>query len=139
MLRALESMEKLKKRERKSVISANKEKYLWEIYSNLNEEGYTRVSQLAKSLQVSVPSASKMAKKLYEEDIIDFQRYGIITLTEKGSELSKKLIKRHKVLVNLFTILGVNQENIENEVKNMEYYFSDEIIERIERFLINYS
>jgi len=60
-------------------------------------------------------------------------------LTEKGSELSKKLIKRHKVLVNLFTILGVNQENIENEVKNMEYYFSDEIIERIERFLINYS
>lgn len=67
----------------KSLVSANREKYLWEIYANLNEEGYTRVSQLAKSLQVSVPSASKMAKKLNEENLIQFQRYGIITLTEK--------------------------------------------------------
>lgn len=120
------------------MVSANREKYLWEIYTNLNEEGYTRVSQLAKSLQVSVPSASKMAKKLNEENLIQFQRYGIITLTEKGNEISKGLIRRHKILVHLFEVIGIEQEKIENEVKNVETYISSEVIEKLERFLMNY-
>ncbi|QCR33841.1 metal-dependent transcriptional regulator [Lysinibacillus sp. SGAir0095] len=117
------------------MISANQEKYLWEIYCNLKEEGFTRVSQLAKSLKVSVPSASKMAKKLNEENFIEFQRYGIIILTEKGNAFSQQLIKKHNVLVRLFTIIGVNQEEIEREVKNIGCYVSDEVIKSMEQFL----
>lgn len=122
----------------KSLVSANREKYLWEIYANLNEEGYTRVSQLAKSLQVSVPSASKMAKKLNEENLIQFQRYGIITLTEKGNEISKRLIQKHRILVHFFKVIGIEQEKIENEAKNVETYISSEVVEKLERFLMNY-
>lgn len=119
------------------MVSANKEKYLWEIYTNLNEEGYTRVSQLAKSLQVSVPSASKMAKKLNEEEFIEFQRYGIITLTDKGMEVSQRLVENHNVLVRFFQFLGVDEEMIEEEVKRIEYYISKDVIKKIERLLTN--
>lgn len=119
------------------MVSANKEKYLWEIYTNLNEEGFTRVSQLAKSLQVSVPSASKMAKKLNEEEFIEFQRYGIITLTDKGMEVSQRLVENHHVLVRFFQFLGVDEEMIEEEVKRIEYYISKDVIKKIERLLTN--
>ena len=122
----------------KDMISANQEKYLWEIYCNLSDEGYTRVSHLAKSLQVSVPSASKMAKKLNEENFIEFQRYGNISLTEKGMEVSEQLIKKHNVLVQLFKLIGVNPDEIEEEVKSIECYVSKDVVKNLERFLNNH-
>lgn len=119
------------------MVSANKEKYLREIYANLNDEGYTRVSLLAKSLQVSVPSASKMAKKLNEENYIEFQRYGIITLTEKGMEVCMRLLANHNVLVHFFQFIGIEEEKIEDEVKSIEYSMSNDVIKKIEFFLTN--
>lgn len=117
------------------MISANKVKYLREIYNNLNNEGYIRVSELAKSLQISVPSASKMAKKLHEEQFIEFKRYGNITLTEKGKNICLQLMRKHNMLVELFSFIGVENDKIENEVKKIESYVSDEVINTIEQFL----
>jgi Mn-dependent DtxR family transcriptional regulator len=64
--------------------SPNKEKYLIEIYHSVSNQGYARVSQLAKSLNVSVSSASKMIGKLNREELIHYQPYGVITLTDIG-------------------------------------------------------
>lgn len=118
------------------MITANKEKYLLEIFNNLNSEGHTRVSDLAKSLQISVSSASKMAKKLYEDGFVDFKRYGNISLTEKGKEICLKLLRKHNLLVNLLLVIGVEKDCIEKEVKKIESYVSDEIINKIEQFLM---
>lgn len=118
------------------MISANKEKYLLEIYENLNDDGYTRVSQLAKSLDVSVPSASKMAKRLKEENLIDFQRYGNITLTQKGEERAKQLALNHHILVHFFRLIGVKEEKVEEEVRNIESYISGEMILIMEHYLV---
>ncbi|MFP3919126.1 metal-dependent transcriptional regulator, partial [Lysinibacillus telephonicus] len=119
------------------VISANKEKYLIEIYSNQDNEGYTRVSDLAKSLQVSVPSVSKMAKKLKDEELIEFQRYKMIKLTEKGEEVCKHLLENRHVLVQFLRYIGVDEDKVENEVKSIENTFSRDVIHLIDRFLKN--
>ncbi|MGN7296768.1 metal-dependent transcriptional regulator [Ferdinandcohnia sp. SAFN-114] len=117
------------------MLSAKQEQYLVEIYWNLNEEGSARVSQLAKSLNVSVPSASKMSKKLKEEDLIDFQRYGIITLTEKGEKFAKQLAVNHEVLSRFFQLIEVKEENIKEEVKKIEPYMSSDVIQKLDAFL----
>nr|WP_106781276.1 metal-dependent transcriptional regulator [Lysinibacillus timonensis] len=121
------------------MISSSKDKYLWEIYTNLNEEGYTRVSQLAKSLQVSAPSVSKMAKKLSEEEYITFQRYGIITLTEKGLEIGKQLQEQHEYLVRLLRLMGIEDNQIQNELKNIEFCMSARLKNKIKEFVLNNS
>ncbi|MED3661600.1 MULTISPECIES: metal-dependent transcriptional regulator [Ureibacillus] len=120
------------------MVSPSKEKYLIEIFVNLNEEGYTRVSQLAKSLQVSVPSVSKMVKKLNDEEYIKFQRYGIITLTDKGKDLCEQLLKNRLVLIRFFKFIGVEEEIVEDEVKAIQHNLSVDVIEKIDGFLAKY-
>ncbi|MEH7385385.1 metal-dependent transcriptional regulator [Bacillus sp. JJ1521] len=115
--------------------SANREKYLLEIYANLNEEGFARVSQLAKSLNVTVPSASKMAKKLKEDGLVEFQRYGILTLTEKGNHLASQLALNHEVLSRFFQFIEVEDEKIEEEVKKIESHVSSDVIKKLDTFL----
>ncbi|MEH7237596.1 metal-dependent transcriptional regulator [Bacillus sp. JJ1562] len=117
------------------MISAKRETYLLEIYANLNEEGFTRVSQLAKSLNVSVPSASKMAKKLKEDGLIEFQRYGMLTLTEKGDQLAKQLALNHEILYRFFQLIKVKDEEIEDEVKKIESHISNDVITKLDAFL----
>ncbi|WP_099355348.1 metal-dependent transcriptional regulator [Fredinandcohnia onubensis] len=117
------------------MLSAKQEQYLVEIYENINEEGFTRVSQLAKSLNVSVPSASKMAKKLKEEGLIEFQRYGIITFTENGEKLAKQLAVNHEVLSRFFQLIEVKEENIKEEVKKIEPYISSDVLQKLGTFL----
>ena len=119
------------------MMSANQERYLWEIYTNVNKEGFIRVSQLAKSLQVSVSSVSKRAKKLNEEELVEFQRYGMITLTEKGREVGKRLSANHDVLVRFFQLIDVEKDRIEEEVNNIEFYLNNDVIEKIALFLLN--
>ncbi len=121
------------------MISANKEKYLLEIYSNQDEDGYTRVSDLAKSLQVSVPSVSKMAKKLKDDDFIEFQRYKTIKLTEKGEDVCKRLLETRNVLVQFLRFIGVDEDTVESEVKTIESSISQDIINQIDSFLKKYN
>ncbi|WP_077619604.1 metal-dependent transcriptional regulator [Bacillus sinesaloumensis] len=117
------------------MISAKQEKYLVEIYANLNEDGFTRVSQLAKSLDVSVPSVSKMARKLKEEGFIEFQRYGMITLTPKGNEIVKQVRSNHDVLARFFQLIEVEEDSIKEEVNKIESYISHEVIKKLDNFL----
>lgn len=117
------------------MISVNKEKYLIEIYTNLNDEGYTRVSQLAKSLQVSVSSVSKMVKKLNDEEYIEFQRYGMISITKKGRVVCERLLKKRLVLERFLQYIGVDEENVEEEVKAIESTISTDVVQQIDHFL----
>ncbi|WHY00988.1 metal-dependent transcriptional regulator [Neobacillus sp. DY30] len=115
--------------------SANEEKYLEEIYYSVCKNGYARVSHLAKSLNVSASSVSKMLGKLTQEEFVDYKPYGIITLTEKGLTSGMKLAKNHQILVNLFRYIGMEEEEIDQEVRNIEYYISNKALECIKAFL----
>lgn len=116
--------------------SSSEEKYLGEIYYLVKEHGYARVSQLAKLLNVSVPSASKMVNKLAQERFINYERYGIITLTEKGFMLGERLAINHQVLVEFFRHLGFEEDQVGEEVRNIEYYISSEAITKIKELLV---
>ena len=76
-----------------------------------------------------------MSKKLKEESLVDFQRYGIITLTEKGEMLAKQLAVNHEVLFRFFQQIEVKEENIKKEVKKIEHYMSSDVIQKLDTFL----
>jgi DtxR family transcriptional regulator, Mn-dependent transcriptional regulator len=116
--------------------SPNKEKYLIKIYHSVSNQGYARVSQLAKSLNVSVSSASKMIGKLNREELIHYQPYGVITLTEIGQFKGAKLTSNHQILVRFFRYIGFEEDKIEEEVTNIESYISSDAIEKIKQVLV---
>lgn len=116
--------------------SVNEEKFLEEIYYSVRQNGYARVSHLAKSLKVPVSTASKMIGKLTQEEYINYQPYGIITLTEEGLRKGKALAAHHMVLFHFFRYIGMEEDKIDQEVRKVEYHFSDEAITYIKNFLI---
>ena len=67
------------------------EKYLCEIYYAVERNGYARISELAKFLNVSASSVSRMATRLNESKLIDFERYGDYHLDKK------RIIRRKKI------------------------------------------
>ncbi len=106
------------------------EDYLEMIYRNCLVEGYTRVSVLAESLNVQAPSASRMIQKLSELDLLDYERYGVIRLTESGEELGEFLYNRHQIVEEFLTYLGVT-ESLLAETEMIEHHLSLDTLDRI--------
>lgn len=106
------------------------EDYLEMIYRNCLAEGYTRVRVLAESLNVQAPSASRMIQKLSELDLLDYERYGVIRLTESGEELGEFLYNRHQIVEEFLTYLGVT-ESLLAETEMIEHHLSLDTLDRI--------
>ena len=70
-------------------------------------------------------------KRLREENYIEMNRSGFITLTEKGMEIADKIYTRHKKLTDFFTALGVDPQVAEDDACKIEHDISDETFDAI--------
>ncbi|MDI3482048.1 MAG: hypothetical protein PWQ97_1703 [Tepidanaerobacteraceae bacterium] len=127
--------EYMKKEER--LMSAAMEDYLEMIYRLSKETGFTRINELAQALNIKPPSATKMAQKLAELKLINYEKYNIITLQPRGRKLGRALIKRHDILEEFLKILKVPGNLLLEEVEKMEHTLSTGTVKRIE-FLMKY-
>lgn len=78
------------------------EDYLEMIARCAQETGYVRMNQLAERLHVRPSSASKMVGKLKELGLLDFEKYGLIGMTEEGRTVGQALLRRHDHSAPLF-------------------------------------
>ncbi len=117
-----------------STISTAMEDYLEMIFRCTETTGYIRVNSLAAKLNVTPPSASKMAAKLKVQGLILFEHYGIITLTEKGREMGEYLLRRHKILHQFFCLLN-GSENELRQVERLEHFVSPDTVKNLEALL----
>ena len=70
-----------------NLLTSSMEDYLEMIYRGYLADGYIRLSKLASLLNVKDSSASKMVQKLGKLKLINYEKYGVITLTPKGIEI----------------------------------------------------
>jgi len=115
-------------------ITHTMEDYLEMIYRYANQEKYVRVNQLAALLNVQPPSASKMAAKLRDSGMIQFEPYGIIKLTKQGEETGAYLLYRHDVLHKLFCYINHSENELEL-VERIEHFIDKRTTENIEKFM----
>lgn len=95
-----------------------------------------RVNDLASKLNVKPPSVTKMIKKLYSKNIISFQKYKHIYLSDKGLEIGEFLINRHNTIENFLKILNVDV-NLTYETEKIEHTLDDKIVSKI-NFLVKF-
>nr|WP_253197472.1 iron dependent repressor, metal binding and dimerization domain protein [Clostridium algidicarnis] len=98
------------KREGKDMMTPALEDYLEMIYRNSMNEDYIRINILAKLLNVKDSSASKMVKKLGELKLVNYEKYGIVTLTEEGKKLGEFLLNRHNVIEDFLFLIGCKDD-----------------------------
>ena len=66
-------------------------RYLLAIGRLAREQAAVSSAQVARALQVSRPSVTRMLSILAEKDLVTKERYGKITLTETGAALAHQL------------------------------------------------
>ena len=116
-------------------LTASMEDYLEMIYRIYEVNGYVRINELAQSLNVKPSSATKMVQKLKELNLLNYERYGVITLNIDGIEIGKKLLNRHKTVECFLKILGVKEKYILEETEKIEHTINKETLCCIEDFI----
>lgn len=122
---------------KKGTLTPAAEDYLEMIYRIASEGeriGPVRICDLASRLSVSPSSASRMAQSMAVWGYVDFKRYGYITLTEKGCEMGKYLIQRHRTVVD-FLVKFRGESGALGEAERIEHYLSRETVDAMEKYL----
>jgi DtxR family transcriptional regulator, Mn-dependent transcriptional regulator len=110
------------------MLSPSLEDYLEEIYRFSVELGYIRITDVARKLEVSLPSVNKAVNILHQEGYLEYIPYRNIELTEKGARLGRFLVERNSTLQEFLKVIGSNC-NRENEAEAIEHYLSKETVE----------
>ncbi|MCR5303436.1 MAG: metal-dependent transcriptional regulator [Lachnospiraceae bacterium] len=111
------------------------EDYLEKILMLSERNGSVRSIDLARELHFSKPSISIAMKKLVDKGYVIMGDDKEIHLTEAGHEAAAHTYERHKTLIKLLTILGVEQGTAEEDACRIEHDISDETFERIKEFV----
>ncbi|MEW4284034.1 transcriptional regulator MntR [Priestia koreensis] len=107
------------------------EDYIEQIYMLIEDKGYARVSDIAEALAVHPSSVTKMVQKLDKDEYLVYEKYRGLVLTTKGKKIGKRLVYRHELLEQFLRIIGVDEENIYEDVEGIEHHLSWNSIDRI--------
>ena len=83
--------------------SLTEENYIKSIYALSQATGEVFVSELAKKLEVKLPTVNSMIKKLASKKMVAYAPYQGIKLTEKGKKEALGIIRKHR-LAELFLV-----------------------------------
>ena len=111
-------------------IRESAEDYLESILVLSQKGGGVRSVDIAARLGVSKPSVSHAMKLLREDGYIAMDRYGTVTLLEKGAEIANRIYERHTVLTKMLEGLGVPSDIARADACKMEHDISPESFER---------
>ena len=114
----------------KNQLTPAMEDYLEMIYRYSLKEPYIRINLLARFLNVKDPSASKMVKKLGDLGLVHYEKYEMVTLTEKGRETGAFLLDRHLILERFFGFIGCSDALVLAEL--MEHFITGETARKIQ-------
>lgn len=117
-------------RQEHNSLSSSMEDYLEMACRLSKDKGYTRLNDLSRALNVQPPSASRMVQKLADINLMNYQKYGVIELTEQGKQIGEYLLKRHATIEEFFRIIGVT-DGILEETEKIEHHLSRQTVNQI--------
>ena len=99
------------------------------------EHGEARVTDIARRLGVTHPTATKALARLKREGLVTSRPYRGVFLTEAGAAMAERVRARHRLVVDLLVAIGVPAEAAETDAEGMEHYVSETTLEAFRRFL----
>ncbi len=119
-------------------LSKNEEDYLKAIFYLLekNEDDKIGNNQLATYLKVSPASANNMLKKLKLKNLVQYEKYGKITVTHLGFSKAVLLVRKHRLWETFLHLnLNFNDEEVHEVAEQLEHIKSEKLIIELEKFL----
>jgi len=111
------------------------EDYLEVVYGLIQKKGYARSADIAELMEVKRPSVTSMLQKLDRMQLIKYERYRGLILTEKGERMARFTQQKHLTLIKFLRILGVEEKTARLDAEGIEHHVHRSTITRIERFV----
>ena len=113
-------------------LSAGLEDYIEAIYVAEINDKPLKGAELARMLNISRASVSEALSKLVSKGLIQYESYGIVSLTQKGQKEAQNVYTKHKILKNFFeTVLGISPDEASDNACKIEHIISENILEGV--------
>ncbi len=115
------------------------ENFVKAIYKNNNHDDKdTKPGNIAKKLGISNAAATDMAKKLAAKELLHYEKYKALKLTEKGRKMALNVVRKHRLWeALLFKMFDMSLHEIHREAELLEHETSDFLAEKISAYLGN--
>ena len=118
------------------MISKALEEYLKTMYVLKKQNGNIRVTDIANKMQCTKPSVNKALNNLKEEELINYETYGAIELTEKGEDLAKKILEAYDIIYIFFKdVLNLEDDIAKKEAEKVKSSIDDETINKLAKYV----
>lgn len=117
--------------------SFTEENYLKAIYHlSADESKQVNTNQIAAILNTKAASVTDMLKKLSGKNLIDYERYQGVGLTDTGKTIALKIIRKHR-LWEYFLVekLSFGWDEVHDLAEQLEHIPSSELTDRLDEFL----
>lgn len=115
-------------------MNESKEMYLETILMLTNKIGKVKSIDIVREMNFSKPTVSVAMKKLKNENYINIDEQGYITLTSSGKKIAEMICERHEVLTNLLIKIGVSHDIAEQDACKIEHNLSEESFAKIKEY-----
>jgi len=112
------------------------EDYLRAIYRIERKQKAARPKDISRAQDVASSTVTAALQSLAEREMVNYEPYELITLTEKGRKEAERLTIRHHIVRNfLVEILGLEPQQAKTTTCDMEHAVSRQALERFVCFL----
>jgi DtxR family Mn-dependent transcriptional regulator len=112
------------------------EDYLKAVYDHSRNGTAVSTTEISRTLKVAPASVTEMLKKLAEKGYITHSLYHGTTLTDSGSRIAEKTVRKHRLLERfLHDVLKIDNTKVHKQACEMEHALADDAEESLCRFL----
>ena len=119
------------------MLSQTEENYLKAIYSiGISNTKSVNTTLIAKKLKTKPSSVTDMIQKLAEKNLINYEKYKGVTLSQSGKKVAVEIVRKHRLWeVFLVNKLNYSWDEVHDMAEQLEHIKSDTLVGRLEAFL----
>lgn len=122
--------------EKKLSLTPKMKDYLVGISNIEEEKPVARIGEIAAALGVKGPSAHMMVKMLAERNLVVYEKYGYINLTEEGKQIAKQLKSKNDLLKKFFIkYLGIDEQTAATDARKIKNVLSNKTFAELKKFI----
>jgi len=119
------------------MLSTAEENYLKAVYKlSVDNVEAVNTNAIATEMNTAPASVTDMLKKLSDKELVKYQRYKGVHLTDKGYSHAVQLIRKHRLWeVFLVDKLEFSWDEVHEVAEQLEHINSAKLVDRLDKFL----
>ena len=112
------------------------ENYLKTLFILFHEGMDLTITNISKRLEVTLPTANSMIKKLQEKGWVEYEKYKPVRFTEKGQRQAAQIVRKHRLTeMYLSEKMGFGWEEVHEIAEQIEHIKSTKLFDRMDELL----